>query len=132
MGTCGLNLTYDPMFKEIFDPQRFPDRLEDFLSLCLGEEVEILSALPTESSRLTEEGSLLVMDLLVRLKSGSLLNVEIQRIGICSLAALRLLLQRPGDAPVFSGALKCREENKPFSYQQICKVIQSCCSSTVP
>ena len=79
MGTCGLNLTYDPMFKEIFDPQRFPDRLEDFLSLCLGEEVEILSALPTESSRLTEEGSLLVMDLLVRLKSGSLLNVEIQR-----------------------------------------------------
>ena len=43
--------------------------------------MEILSALPNESSRLTEEGSLLVMDLLVRLKSGALINVEIQKIG---------------------------------------------------
>ena len=65
----------------VYDPQQSPSRLEDFLSLCLGEEVEILSALPNESSRLTEEGSLLVMDLLVRLKSGALINVEIQKIG---------------------------------------------------
>ena len=35
MGKCGLNLTYDPMFKAIFNPQQFPSRLEDFLSLCL-------------------------------------------------------------------------------------------------
>ena len=123
MGTCGLNLTYDPMFKEIFDPQRFPDRLEDFLSLCLGEEVEILSALPTESSRLTEEGSLLVMDLLVRLKSGSLLNVEIQRIGYmfpgqrCACYSSDLVMRQYSQV-----RSKCREENKPFSYQQICKV----------
>lgn len=40
-GERGLNLTYDPMFKAIFDPLRYPGRLEDFLSLCLGEEVEI-------------------------------------------------------------------------------------------
>ena len=37
--------------------------MEEFLSLCLGEPVQILKALPTESSRLTEESSLLEMDL---------------------------------------------------------------------
>ena len=63
MGTRGLNLTYDPMFKAVFDPQQFPSRLGEFLSLCLGEPVQILKALPTESSCLTEESSLLEMDL---------------------------------------------------------------------
>lgn len=45
----------------MFDPLQYPGRLEDFLSLCLREEVKILSALPTESSRLTDEGFLLVI-----------------------------------------------------------------------
>ena len=76
MGTRGLNLTYDPMFKAVFDPQQFPSRLGEFLSLCLGEPVQILKALPTESSRLTEESSLLVMDLLVQLETGALANVD--------------------------------------------------------
>ena len=57
MGERGLNLTYDPMFKAVFNPQQYAYRLDEFLSLCLGEEVKILHALPTESSRLTDEGS---------------------------------------------------------------------------
>ena len=81
MGERGLNLTYDPMFKAVFNPQQYAYRLDEFLSLCLGEEVKILHALPTESSRLTDEGSLLVMDLLVQLESGALADIEIQKVG---------------------------------------------------
>ena len=76
MGERGLNLTYDPMFKAVFNPQQYAYRLDEFLSLCLGEEVKILHALPTESSRLTDEGSLLVMDLLVQLESGALADID--------------------------------------------------------
>ena len=76
-----MRITYDPMFKFVFDPGTKPERLEEFISLCLGEEVKILQVIPNESGRLTEGGSLLVMDILVRLLSGALVNVEIQRVG---------------------------------------------------
>lgn len=81
MGVRGLNVTYDPVFKTIFSPETRRERLEEFLSLCMKQKVRILRALPNESQRLTEEGSLLVMDILVQLRSGELVNVEIQRIG---------------------------------------------------
>lgn len=81
MGTKGLGITYDPVFKRIFNPEYRPERLEEFLSLCLGQKVKIIRAVPNESERLTEEGSLLVMDILVQLASGVLINIEIQRIG---------------------------------------------------
>ena len=55
MGARGLNVTYDPVFKRIFDPEAHASRLEDFLSCCLGQEVRILSALPTEYTRVREE-----------------------------------------------------------------------------
>ncbi len=81
MGVRGLNVTYDPVFKMVFNPETRRKRLETFLSLCMKEKVRILRVLPNESQRLTEEGSLLVMDILVQLRSGALVNVEIQRIG---------------------------------------------------
>ena len=66
MGVRGLNVTYDPVFKTIFSPETRRERLEEFLSLCMKQKVRILRALPNESQRLTEEGSLLVMDILVQ------------------------------------------------------------------
>ena len=41
MGKRGLKITYDPVFKMIFNPETKLGRLEEFLSLCLGERVEI-------------------------------------------------------------------------------------------
>ena len=81
MGVRGLNVTYDPVFKKIFDPETRPERLEEFLSLCMNQKVKIVRVVPGESQRLTEKGSLLIMDILVKLTSGTLVNVEIQRIG---------------------------------------------------
>ena len=40
-----------------------------------------MDVLPVESDRISEKGSLLVMDILVKLKSGAFANVEIQKVG---------------------------------------------------
>ena len=49
MGSRGVKMTYDPFFKYIFNPNLHEGRLEELLSLLLGEEVEIMDVLPNES-----------------------------------------------------------------------------------
>ena len=123
MGVRGMRITYDPVFKAIFDPETRPERLEEFLSLCLGESLKILQVLPNESKRLTEEGSLLVMDILVRLESGALINVEIQRVGYlfpgprCACYSSDLVMRQYSQIRE-----ERRQEKKRFSYQDIKKV----------
>lgn len=123
MGVQGVKLTYDPFFKHIFDPYARRSVLEDFLSQCLGEEAEILEVLPNESPRLTDDSSLLIADLLVRLKTGTVVNVEIQRIGYyfpgarCACYSSDLVMRQYSMARE-----KSRMENKRFSYGDIRKV----------
>lgn len=81
MGTRGLKISYDPFFKMVFDPEVHKERLSRMLSCMMGERVVVKRALPNVSSRVTAEGSLLVMDILTELESGELVNVEIQKIG---------------------------------------------------
>ena len=71
MGTKGAKLTYDPFFKRVFDPQRQPHRLEEFLSLCLGEKLSIVAVLPNESERLSEEGDIKKVYTVVLIQSSS-------------------------------------------------------------
>ena len=64
-----MNLPFFVTFFAIFDggiQETRKKRLEEFLSLCMKQKVKILRVLPSESQRLTEEGSLLVMDILVQ------------------------------------------------------------------
>ena len=81
MGNRGLKITYDPFFKYIFNPNLHPERLSELLSLILEEKVEIVEVLPNESDRISQEDSLLIMDIVVRTEVGELINVEIQRSG---------------------------------------------------
>lgn len=80
-GTKGVKMLYDGFFKEILNPDTKPQRLEELLSLILNEEVKILHAIPNDSSRIGNESSLLVMDIVIQLADGSLANVECQKIG---------------------------------------------------
>lgn len=77
MGVRGLNVTYDPVFSMIFNPER----LEDFLTHCLKRDVEILKVMQNDSQKLVQDGTYLSMDIVVRLKSRETANVEIQRVG---------------------------------------------------
>ena len=63
-GVRGVKMLYDSFFKEIMNPETVPERLEEFLSILLHKRVKILEILPGDSTRLADEQSLLIMDLL--------------------------------------------------------------------
>ena len=81
MGNRFLNITYDPFFRNIFHPEFHPGRLDQFLSAILNQPVTVRSILSREGVRLAAESSLMIMDLLVELADGRLINVEMQKIG---------------------------------------------------
>lgn len=123
MGSRGAKVTYDPFFKFVFNPERNPDRLSELLSLILGEEVTVIAAIPNESTRITEEGSLLITDILVKLKSGAYANVEIQKVGYafpgqrCACYSSDLLLRQLARLKI-----EAKQNGQPFSYRMIKKV----------
>lgn len=80
-GMRGLKILYDQFFKLIINPEEHPERLEEILSVIIGEKIRILQVLPNESTRIAAENSLLVLDIVVELRDGSIANVEVQRIG---------------------------------------------------
>ncbi len=80
-GNQGLQIMHDGFAKHVLDPALHPERLKSFLSAVLDEDVKILEVLTLEGCQLSEKGSLVIMDLLVKLTDGSMVNVEIQQIG---------------------------------------------------
>ena len=123
MGNWGLKITYDPFFKYIFNPEMHPERLSEFLSLLLNEEVEVIDVLPNESNRVTEAGSLLITDILVKLKTGSYANIEIQKIGYtfpgqrCACYSSDLMLRQ-----FIRVKREAKQRGKKFSYKDVKKV----------
>ena len=80
-GKRGLRFLYESFFQKLFHPDLKKERLEELISLILGQNVKILQALPREGNRLADAGSLVVMDIIVELENGSLVNVEMQLAG---------------------------------------------------
>ena len=80
-GARGVRILYDSFSKEILNPESTPERLEDLLSLLLKKQVRILCALPNDSTRIADESTLVVTDIVVELEDGSIANVEVQKIG---------------------------------------------------
>ena len=78
-GTKTLPLTYDPIFKKLFNPEVYPERLSRLISSIIGIPVTVVQILPQQESML-DGSALLIMDILVQLEDGSLANVEVQKI----------------------------------------------------
>lgn len=123
MGNRGLKITYDPFFKYVFNPSIHKGRLAELISLLIGEEVEIIEVMPNESDRISDSGSLLVMDILVKLKSGAYANVEIQKVGYlfqgerCACYSADLLMRQ-----LARERAKAKEQKKDFQYKNLKKV----------
>ncbi len=119
-GVRGTKLLYDSFFKEILNPEYTPERLNRLLSVLLGRHVTIKHVLPGDSTRIADEGSLLIMDIIVQLDDGSLADVEAQKIGYAF----------PGQrSACYSADLLLRqykrirdEQKKKFSYLEIKEV----------
>lgn len=80
-GVRGVKTMYDFISKEILNPEVVPERIDELLSLLLGQEVHIVEVLPNDGTRIADESSLVIMDIVVQLKDGSIANLEIQKIG---------------------------------------------------
>ncbi len=80
-GMKGLPILYDGFYKYVFDPEKHPERLESFLSELFGQPVVIEQVLTKEGIQLAEVGTLVVMDIVVRLSDGSIVDVEMQKHG---------------------------------------------------
>ena len=116
-GARGVKMLYDGFFKEVMNPEYAPQRLGDFLSEVLGAVVRVKSVLPNDTIRLTDESSLLVLDIVVEFEDGRIANVEVQKIGYLF----------PGElSACYSADLLLRqykrlrdERKKQFSYRDI-------------
>ena len=61
--------------------QMYEEWEEEFISLLLGQNVKILEVLPNEETGLSDGYSILIMDIVVELENGSIVNLEIQKNG---------------------------------------------------
>ncbi|MBQ8815451.1 MAG: PD-(D/E)XK nuclease family transposase [Lachnospiraceae bacterium] len=118
-GARGVKMLYDVFAKAILDPEKYPERLNDILSLLLNKKVTIIKVLPNEGIRIAAEKSLLVMDIVVKLEDGSIANVEIQKIGYafpgqrCACYSSDLLLRQ------YKSTREALDSKKLFSYRDM-------------
>ena len=82
---------YDAFAKEVLNPETTPEGLDEFLSLLLGQKVRVVQALLDDNTRIADENSLLVTDIVVRLEDGSLANLEFKNWISVSRAVFSLL-----------------------------------------
>ena len=119
-GAKGVRILYDAFFMEVMNPETAPERLEELLSLILCQRIRILKVLPNDSTRIADENSLVIMDIVIELEDHSIANVEVQKLGY----------KFPGErAACYSSDLLLRqykrvkgEKGKKFSYRDIKKV----------
>ena len=128
-GMRGVKVLYDGFGKEILSPIYHPERLEELLSCILETEVKIRQVIPSDGTRIADEQSLVIMDIVVELMDGSLANVEIQRIGYlfpgerCACYSADLLLRQ-------YKSVKSRKKRN-FTYRDVKMYIQSYLSKKV-
>ncbi len=119
-GMRGFKILYDAYFKEVFNPEYTPERLSSLLSVLLERKVTVKQVLPNDSTRIGDETSLIITDIVVELEDKSLANVEVQKIGYrfsgerASCYSADLLLRQ---------YKRLKDENKKnFSYKDIAPV----------
>ena len=80
-GNKGAKMLYDSFFKEILNAEYYPERLSSLLSQIIGKKVTVKTVLPNDNTRLGDESSLVITDIVVELEDGTIANVEVQKLG---------------------------------------------------
>lgn len=80
-GNKGIKMLYDTYFKELLNPETVPERLSALLSVILKRKVTVKYVLPNDGTRLGDEMSLIITDIVVELEDHSIANIEVQKIG---------------------------------------------------
>lgn len=93
IGKNGLHITYDSVFRRIFQPENHKERLESLLSSILCKKVSILEILPRES---TQEPTVLLLS--IPLKITTFIPVPLLLIPVS-------ILTMPGYMKIYLSAL---------------------------
>ena len=80
-GVRGVRILYDSFFKEVLNPETAPERLISFIEAVLQISIRSIVVLSNDVTRLADEASLIITDIVVELDNGDIVNVEIQKIG---------------------------------------------------
>ena len=80
-GEKGVKILYDSFFRSVMDPELYPERLQSMLSCILGMQIASFHVLESSSFALGDVKSLVIMDIVVELVDGSIINLEVQKIG---------------------------------------------------
>lgn len=129
-GRRGIPLHYDVFFKAIFSPDKHPKRLSRLLSQILGERVEVISSMSNEGSKISDRGSFVIMDIVVRLSNGEIVNLEIQKIGY--LFPVKRFDCYCADLTMREYSRLREKHGKDFSYDMLPKVISIAMFETTP
>ena len=119
-GSRSLCILYDNFFRKIFDPYIHEERVEKLLSALLGQNVRIKDVLSRDGFEIIEGGSLVIMDIVVELENGSIVNVEMQKIGYMfpsqrsSCYAADIIMRQYNK--------KKKDRGDKFTYRDICPV----------
>ena len=79
-GNRGVRVLYDSYFKYVYDPDVEAAALSRMISVLIGLDVKLVQILPNES-HLGADYTLVIMDIIVEASDGSIVNVEVQKIG---------------------------------------------------
>ena len=80
-GVRGVRVLYGSFFKEVMNPETAPERLISFIESVLEISIHSIKILANDVTRLADETSLIITDIVVELDNGDIVNVEIQKIG---------------------------------------------------
>jgi hypothetical protein len=80
-GARGVKMLYDSYFKEVFNTEYDSERLSLLLSTLIGKKVTVRNILPNDTTRLGDEQSLIITDIVVELEDSTIANVEMQKLG---------------------------------------------------
>ena len=76
-GAKGVKMLYDSYFKEILNPETTPERLSQLLTILLKRQVTVKYALTNDNSRLGDEMSLVITDIVVELDDPEVTNAKV-------------------------------------------------------
>ena len=118
-GNRGVRILYDVYFKEILNPDSYPERLTALLSVLLDKKITSIRMLRGVSSLILDNTSLMILDIVVELDDGSIADVEIQKIGYAfpgqraGCYSADLLMRQYGRGK------KREKKDKKFTYDQM-------------
>ena len=80
-GERGVKILYDSFFNAVMNPDIYPERIRHLIGSILGKVIVSFRVMQRSSFSIGDDKSLVIMDIVVELAGGEIINLEVQKIG---------------------------------------------------